>query len=57
MPENLGEAIEALKKDEFVKNVIGKQIADRIIEERQSEWRDYLKSVSTWEIEKYLYRY
>ncbi len=57
IPENLGQAIEELEKDEFIKGVLGKHIAHQFIKQKRKEWRTYLKQVTNWEIDEYLYRY
>jgi glutamine synthetase len=57
IPENLGQAIEALEGDEFIKNVLGETIAKQFIHRKKQEWRTYLKQVTNWEIDEYLYRY
>jgi glutamine synthetase len=57
IPENLGQALEELEKDSFIKNVLGETIATPFIRRKKQEWRMYLKQVTNWEIDEYLYRY
>lgn len=57
IPENLGQAIDELEKDEFIKGVLGKNIANQFIRQKKQEWRTYLRQVTNWEIDEYLYRY
>jgi glutamine synthetase len=57
IPENLGQAIEELEKDSFIKDVLGETIANQFIRRKKQEWRMYLKQVTNWEIDEYLYRY
>jgi glutamine synthetase len=57
LPATLKEAITAFEKDEFVQNVIGKHIAEKYIETKSKEWKEYCKQVSAWEVEQYLYRF
>ena len=51
LPANLGEAIDELEKDEFIKGVLGKHITDNYIRAKRAEWTDYCSQVTRWEIE------
>lgn len=57
LPGTLKEAVEELKKDTFIKEVLGRHIADNYIAAKEAEWQKYRASVSEWEIQEYLYRY
>lgn len=57
LPDNLGQAIEALKADSFIIEALGKEISENFINRKTNEWRTYLKQVTSWEIDEYLYRY
>ena len=54
LPSSLGEAITATKSSDIIKNVLGAHTFDRIIEAKEIEWDEYRKSVSQWEVERYL---
>ena len=56
LPMNLHEAVEEMKKDPFVRQVLGSHIADKIIEAREREWEAYIRQVSSWEVDQYLAR-
>ena len=56
LPENLGAALEELKKDEFVRNILGGDITGKYIDAKLNEFADYRAHVSRWEIEHYLDR-
>lgn len=56
LPCNLEHAILEFEKDTFIKDVIGSQVVDTIVEVKKKEWDDYCKQVSDWEIQHYLYR-
>lgn len=56
LPSNLGEAIDELEKDEFIKGVLGKHITDKYIKAKRAEWAAYCSQVTRWEIENYLYK-
>lgn len=55
LPCNLEHAILEFEKDSFIKDVIGSQVVDTIMEVKKKEWNDYCKQVSDWEIQHYLY--
>lgn len=57
LPETLGEAIEAFKKDEFMKEILGEHIYTKYLEAKESEWREFRAQVTDWEVEEYLYKY
>lgn len=56
LPMNLHEAVEEMKKDSFVRQVLGSHITDKIIEAREREWEAYIRQVSSWEVDQYLAR-
>ena len=57
MPANLKDAIDALQEDELLCEALGEHIVNKYVEHKQLEWREYCTRVSSWEIDKYLYRY
>lgn len=57
LPGTLMEAVEEMKKDSFVLDVLGGHIAKKYIEAKENEWQKYRAHVSEWEIQEYLYRY
>ena len=50
------EAVAELKKDDFLCQVLGQEFVDGYINAKEEEWHEYLRQVSDWETEKYLYR-
>lgn len=56
LPTNLLEAVKELEKDEFIKDVLGSHFAERYIEAKKQEWKQYASQVTDWEINQYLYR-
>ena len=56
LPENLKDAVAAFKKDPLMEKVLGKDFRDIYAKVKTSEWNDYMKEVSDWEIDRYLYR-
>ncbi len=51
------EAIEELKRDPFILDVLGEHVAEKYIAAKEKEWQQYRAYVSQWEIREYLYRY
>lgn len=56
LPANLLEAVKELEKDEFIQNILGKELSSRIIELHKQEYHDYCMQVTDWEIENYLHK-
>jgi glutamine synthetase len=56
LPEDLGEALEELEKDEYIKNVLGTHLVEKYTEAKKAEWADYRAQISSWEIDNYLYK-
>jgi glutamine synthetase len=54
LPATLGEALEALRADEVVREALGALIADWFIEAKTQEWLEYQRQVHPWERERYL---
>lgn len=57
LPGTLLESIFAMEEDDFVKEVLGKEVAEKYIEAKKQEWDEYKSQVSAWEIDRYLYKY
>lgn len=57
LPGTLTEALEELKRDTFILNVLGGHIAENYISAKESEWQRYREYVSEWETREYLNRY
>ena len=56
LPENLGEAVKELEKDSYIQEVLGKELASKIIAARKQEYQEYCMQVTDWEISGYLYK-
>jgi len=54
LPENLRDAIIALEQDKVLKETLGEHCFAHYIKSKKTEWRDYAKQVSKWEIGRYL---
>jgi glutamine synthetase len=56
LPRTLMEAIGEFEKDEFLHDVYGKELTQRLIERKKEEWNEFCEQVTAWEVEKYLDR-
>jgi glutamine synthetase len=54
LPGSLGEALEALKADDLVRETLGQHVFDRFVEAKTIEWQEYNLHVSGWEVDRYL---
>lgn len=56
LPDTLYEAVKELEKDEVLINALGAETAEKYIEAKKREWKEYKVTVSNWEIGEYLYK-
>jgi glutamine synthetase len=54
LPMTLREALGHLEKDAVLKQALGTDFTSYYIQVKTEEWREYQRSVSEWEIERYL---
>lgn len=54
LPRTLGEAIQELKKDSFLLNVLGSHLSEKYIETKSEEWNEYCTRITDWELNRYL---
>jgi glutamine synthetase len=54
LPENLGQAVEALEADDVVSDALGDHIVDKFVEAKTAEFDEYRVEVSQWELDQYL---
>jgi len=57
LPENLGEAVDALEDDEVVMDALGPHTGEKFVEAKRQEYKEYLVEVSEWEKERYLEKF
>jgi glutamine synthetase len=57
LPGNLSEALDELEKDGLVRETLGDHIFEHFLAAKREEWRDYIKHVSPWEVDRYLAAY
>ena len=56
LPDNLKDAIEAFRGDDVVLDALGDHLAERFLEAKLVEWREYRQQVTPWEVAQYLER-
>ncbi len=54
LPATLGEALEALREDTLLREVLGDSIFEGFLDAKGIEWNEYHQYVHQWEIERYL---
>ncbi len=54
LPTSLWEALNELKKDKLMQEVLGKHLFERYINIKTKEWDEFKEQVTSWEIDKYL---
>jgi len=54
LPGNLDEALDELEKDDLVRDTLGEHLFEHFLVAKREEWRDYIKHVSPWEVDRYL---
>lgn len=57
LPADLEKSLDALEKDEVIKETLGPHILTNFLETKRAEWLEYREYVSEWEIRKYLKDY
>ncbi len=55
LPENLGNALEAMQKDPLILEVLGESYAIAYQRAKKKEWKSYLEQITAWELDRYLY--
>lgn len=55
LPGSLKEAIEEMKKDSLIKEVLGDHIYEKFLETKEREWREFTAHVTDWELKKYIH--
>lgn len=53
LPQNLGEAVDALEADTVLTDAIGKDVMAEFVKLKRDEWIDYCRHVSDWEVKRY----
>jgi glutamine synthetase len=54
LPENLGQAVDALESDDVIMDALGPHTGEKFVEAKRQEYSEYLAEVSEWELDRYL---
>ena len=54
LPSNLEEAILVMEKSDLVRETLGEHVFDYFLRNKRSEWQDYRRQVSAYELDRYL---
>lgn len=54
LPASLNQALNALEKDDLIRQALGAHTCERFISSKRLEWEDYRLEVTDWELNKYL---
>lgn len=54
LPGDLLSAVEFMKKDEMIAEILGKHLYEKYVSAKLSEWNEYVNIVHNWEIDRYL---
>ncbi len=57
LPGTLKEALDELGQDDVIRDALGEHVYEWFVEAKMSEWEEYRKRVSPWELERYLETY
>jgi glutamine synthetase len=57
LPQNLKESNKALMSDSLLCSVLGEHVVSQIQRLADLEWSDFSKSITDWEIKRYLATY
>ena len=53
LPQNLGEAVDALQRDEVIAGALGSTLSEQFCQLKRAEWTEYARHVSGWEMARY----
>ena len=54
LPGNLGEALDELSRDKYLRESLGKKFIEKFLQTKGKEWREFNTTVHEWERKKYL---
>ncbi|NHJ01977.1 MAG: glutamine synthetase [Candidatus Heimdallarchaeota archaeon] len=54
LPENLGEALKELSKDQFITEGLGSEFIQKYLQLKQKEWHEFSVHVHDWERKRYI---
>ncbi len=54
LPQNLGQAVEALEQDSVMLQALGGEFVAEFVRLKRAEWAEYSQQVSQWELQQYI---
>lgn len=54
LPQNLGEALDALEADPLFAKALGQEVITEFLKVKRMEWVEYSRHVSDWELQRYV---
>lgn len=54
LPSSLSQAIAAMERSELVAETLGEHVFDFFLRNKRTEWEDYRRQVTQWELDRYL---
>ncbi len=54
LPDNLSEAVSLFSESEFMKEVFGKDLHEKICKNKRQEWDEYRRHITSFELRRYL---
>ena len=57
LPDSLQAAVAEMKRDPFVKSVLGNHVYGKYVEAKEDEWKRFSTTVTEWETNEYLGKY
>lgn len=57
LPGSLYEAVQALQKDDVIKEALGEHCYERYVEAKLIEWNEYKTQVTQWELDRYINKF
>ena len=54
LPRDLGEAVDAFRGSQLMREILGEHTHSYIVKAKQAEWTEYCSTVSAWELDRYL---
>jgi glutamine synthetase len=54
LPSNLNEAITAMENSDLVRETLGAHVFEYVLRNKRSEWQDYRRQVSAYELDRYI---
>ena len=57
LPANLKEAMDGFLADKLMQEAVGANVTEKLVDAKNKEWDDFRRSVTDWEIKRYIELY